>query len=403
MIADPRQREVAGNAAHPSPPSSHRHLAVFWLYAGFLFTGAMTVLLGLMLPRVAALHRLTDRQSGVLLFTQFAASASGALLVRRRFERTVSRGYALLGAGALVLLFAPSVLAVPAVAVFGLGLGMAMTSTTMQLGRLFPRARGSVLSLLNFSWSVGATLCPVLVARVPGAFSLALVCVPVALLSAALALATRLSALPGPADRPVSARPEPETRWSIVVLFAAIGFLYVGTETTIGSWMSAFASRAVAWNFGRANLAAACFWGALLLGRAAAPLVLRFLTELRCYLLSIAGVFAGILLLVEARIPAMLLAGACCAGLMLAPIYPLTIALFLERAGDSRNAGWVFAVSGFGGAILPWITGFVSAATGSLRSGLMITLAADLGILLLSLFIVRAPRRAPRNATPAGA
>jgi MFS transporter, FHS family, glucose/mannose:H+ symporter len=369
----------------------------FWLYAGFLFTGALTVLLGVMLPRVAALHHLSDSQSGLLLMTQFATSATGALLVRRRFERTLTRGFALICIGALVLLLSPPMLTIPAVGVFGLGLGMAMTSITLLLGRLFPSARGSALSLLNFFWSLGATLCPLIVARLPEAFSLALVCVPVAAIAALLALATRRMTFPGAASGAVSAAGQPESRWTIIALFAAAGFLYVGTESTIGNWMSTYASRAVAWNFLRSNLAAACFWGALLAGRGLASAVLLVLSEMKLYLLSIALLLAGILLLVKAHTPGMLLAGACCTGLTLAPIYPLTISLFLARAGETRNAGWVFAIAGFGGAVMPWVTGMVSTRTGSLRAGFLITLAADLGLLLLALCMSGTSRLASAN------
>jgi MFS transporter, FHS family, glucose/mannose:H+ symporter len=376
---------------------------IFWLYAGFLLTGALTVLLGVTLPRIAALRHLDDSQSGLLLMTQFATSSCGALLVRRRFERTLTRGFALICVGALAVLLAAPSIAIPAVGIFGLGLGMAMTSSTMLLGRLFPTARGSALSLLNFFWSLGAMLCPLLVARFPAAFSLALVCVPVAALGGLFAVATRLISFPPAASSAASAIARPEARWSDIALFAAAGFLYVGAESTIGSWMSAYASRAVAWDFLRSNLAAACFWGALLLGRALASVLLLVLSELKLYLLSIVLLFAGILLLLEAHTPVVLLAGACCTGLTLAPIYPLTISLFLSRAGEPRNAGWVFAIAGFGGAVLPWLTGMVSTRSGSLRVGFFVTLAADMALMLLALCMTRAPRLTPAGVEAAGA
>lgn len=368
--------------------------AVAWLFGGFLFTGAMTVLLGLMLPRIAALHHLTDSESGALLMIQFATSASGALLVRRHFERTLRRGYVLLTLGMVVLMSGPEAASALGIGVGGLGLGMAMTSTSMLVGRLFPESRGAALSLLNFCWSVGAFLCPVLVARLPRDFSVVALCAPVAVLSAGFAVATLLDGLAAAPLGQGSRDEHSEVRVSVIVLFAAIAFLYVGTESALGGWMSTYASRAIAWNFTRSNLAAACFWGALLLGRGIAPAILLKVSEVRLYLGLIAGAFIGILMVLEAHTAAVLLAGACCAGLALAPIFPLTISLFLARAGETRNAGWVFAVAGFGGAVLPWITGVVSTSTHSLRTGLMVTLAADLGMLLLSVLTIGSARRA---------
>jgi MFS transporter, FHS family, glucose/mannose:H+ symporter len=362
-----------------------QRLAIAWIYAGFLFTGALTVLLGLLLPRLATLHHLTDSESGMLMLIQFAASASGALLVRRRFEHTLMRGFALITVGAGMLMLGPEAWAGLGIGVGGLGLGMAMTSTSMLVGRIFPASRGAALSLLNFCWSIGAFVCPVLVARLPGSFSLVAVCAPVSALGAGFVVLLWPSRIATSDAEHVPADDVHPSRRGVIVLFAAIGFLYVGTESALGGWMSTYASRAIAWNFMRSNLAAACFWGALLLGRALAPAALRIVSEVRLYLGLIVGASIGIVLLLEAHSPWALLAGAGSAGLALGPIFPLTISLFLARAGETRNAGWVFAVAGFGAAALPWMTGVVSAGTHSLRTGLAVTLAADLGMLVLAL------------------
>ncbi len=371
---------------------AHLNPAVVSLYAGFLFTGAMTVLLGVMLPRVAALHHLRDNQAGALLMTQFTASACGALLVRRHFRRTVTRGYWLMAAGALTLIAAPPVLAIAAIGIFSLGLGMAMTSTSMLMGRLFPQSRGATMSFLNFCWSAGATVCPLVIARLPGHFSLLVVCVPIAMASAAFGTLVWVGQLPEMRTEAPVSMPQRESHLPIILLFSAISFLYVGTESTIGGWMSTYASRAIAWDFARSNLAAACFWAALLAGRGMVPLILQFMSELRLFLFSIASVSIGILILVEAHSSVGLLTGACWTGLALAPVFPLTIALFLERAPENRNSGWVFAIAGFGGAVLPWLTGVVSTETHSLRSGLLLSFAAAVVMLLLALRVWFPPR-----------
>ena len=101
------------------------------LYTGFLFLGVATVMLGVLLPGIAAQHHLSDSQSGILLTTQFTASACGALFVRRRFARTLLRGYLLMTAGAALLAIAKPPVAPAAIAVFSLGLGMAMTSSSL--------------------------------------------------------------------------------------------------------------------------------------------------------------------------------------------------------------------------------------------------------------------------------
>lgn len=357
------------------------------LYAGFIYTGVVTVLLGVILPRVAAMHHLSDSQSGALLMTQFASSASGALFVRHRYGRTLRGGYLLMSIAAVGVMAGPAWLAVPMIAAFGLGLGMAMTSTSLLVGRICPDSRGAAMSILNFCWSLGATISPIFLGHVPPHFSVPSLCVPIAVVSAAFAFV--LLGISRSADPDASGRAGRKigSHWKTIALFAAIAFLYVGTETAVGGWMTTYAARAVFWNFSRSSLAATCFWGALLVGRGICPLALKVLSEQRLHLLAIAGSLTGIVLLVEAHNALLLLAGAGCAGLMLGPVFPLTISLFLSRAGDSRNSGWVFAVAGFGGAMLPWITGVVSSDFHSLRSGLLVILLVSLIMLFLALQI----------------
>src|SRR5580704_8144134 len=112
-----------------STAKSHRlRLLEPLLHLGFALTGVGTVLLGCILPRLSAQWHLRDKDAGLLLLVQFAASASGALLVRRNLWKTLAYGYGLFGAGA-VCIFLLQQKSLPAFAMYGLGLGLAMTST----------------------------------------------------------------------------------------------------------------------------------------------------------------------------------------------------------------------------------------------------------------------------------
>jgi fucose permease len=71
-------------------------------------------------------------------------------------------------------------------------------------------------------------------------------------------------------------------------------------------------------------------------------------------------------------------------GAALAPIFPLLLSRFFARARQSSDSRWVLAVCGFGGSVLPWLTGWVSAQSGSLRLGLITIPAA----LLLMVFML---------------
>ena len=186
-----------------------------------------------------------------------------------------------------------------------------------------------------------------------------------------------------------------------IIYFALLAFLYVGMEASVGNWMSTYATRATAWSFAGGSLALTVFWAALLLGRAITPAMLGFLTERRLYRACVIATIAGISLLLAAHNPPVLLVGSALTGLALAPLFPLILSLFLKEIGESRNAGWVFAVAGLGGAVLSWLTGTVSSGTGSLRIGLMVPGAAALMMMALISWR-RTNQETQTTAAPAG-
>jgi FHS family glucose/mannose:H+ symporter-like MFS transporter len=364
----------------PPNPSATKTLSTrittLWLHVGFAATGVGTVLLGSILPRLSIEWHLRDKDAGLFLLLQFAASASGALLVRSNLRRTMACGYALFAAGGLAvfLLKQHSLLAFP---IFGMGMGMAMTSTSVLVGRRFTSRRGSALAILNFAWSAGAVACPLLAAQLlrhtqAGSLFglLGLAVLPFAFLIAFAR--TDIFANAPNAGTLDSGRQE---AWTIVY-FAMLAFLYVGVEAAVGNWMSTYATRDTALSFTGGSLATALFWAALLLGRAITPAGLLLLSERSMYRLAILAAIAGICVLLAAHQHAALLAGSAITGLALGPVFPLNLSLFLTEIGESRNVGWVFAVAGLGGAACSWLTGVVSSGTGSLRMGLTVPAVA---------------------------
>ena len=354
------------------------------LHLGFALTGVGTVLLGCILPRLSAQWNLRDKDAGLLLLVQFAASALGALLVRRNLWKTLAYGYGLFGAGSICI-FLLQQKSLPAFAMYGLGLGLAMTSTSMLTGRRYPQRMGAALALLNFSWSAGSVACPLLAAEMlrhaPSSNAFAWV----GLMALPFALLPTLAKRNDPDASPTSVTALARNREATTILyFALLAFLYVGIEASVGNWMSTYATRAAAWTFAGSSLAVAVFWAALLLGRAITPAMLAWLPESRLYEASVAATLAGVSLLLVAHRPQSILAGSAFTGLALAPVFPLILAQFLEKVGGSRNAGWVFAVAGLGGAVFSWLTGWISTGTGSLRRGLLVPGAAALLMLMLS-------------------
>ena len=348
------------------------------LHLGIALTGVGTVLLGCILPRLSVQWHLRDKDAGLLLLVQFATAATGALLVRRNLWKALASGYALIAAGAIAI-FLLQQKSLPAFAVYGLGLGLAMTANNMIAGRRYPQRMGAAIAVANFSWSAGSVACPLLAAQflrhATGGAAFLLVgflALPFILLPL-LADHSDLHAATGLEPAPTGMREA-----TTIVYFAVLAFLYVGIEASVGNWMSTYTTRTIAWTFAGSTLAVAFFWAALLFGRAITPAMLTWLPERRLYRVSVVATIAAVSLLLVAHSPLTLLLGAAFTGLALAPVFPLILALFLAEIGESRNAGWVFAVAGLGGAVLSWLTGIVSTGTGSLRIGLLVPGAAAL-------------------------
>jgi FHS family glucose/mannose:H+ symporter-like MFS transporter len=162
----------------------------------------------------------------------------------------------------------------------------------------------------------------------------------------------------------------------LIAAFALVGFLYVGVEASVSGWMMAYVRRHAAAHDVLAPVAVSCFWIALLCGRAIALAVLRRISEEQLLNISLLGAFIAVLFLVIGRSPLSIIFAATVSGLLRGPIYPLCLAKILAFANDSPRTKWIFGICGFGGALLPWLTGKLSTYRGSLSVGLIIPLAA---------------------------
>jgi len=367
------------------------------MYVGFVLTGMGTVLLGCILPTLIARWHLDDGRAGSLFAVQFAGSALGAGLVTDHYFNSIVRGYGLLTASALSLAWFNGSPHSWLFLSFGLGLGLTMTATSMLAGSLYPGKRGAVLSLLNACWCLGAILCPGMVSfwveRWPVATLFLAFGFTVAMV---LFVARNFPPALASKETTASAKHQGGSPLSLIAAFALVGFLYVGVEASVSSWMMVYIRRLTAAHDVLAPLAVSCFWVALLCGRAIAPAVLRWISEEQLLNLSLPGAFIAVLFLIIDRSPLAGIFTVTASGLLLGPIYPLCLAKILALANDSPRTKWVFGICGLGAALLPWLTGKVSTHHGSLRVGLTIPLAA---LALMILVQVLATQRSSHIAS----
>jgi FHS family glucose/mannose:H+ symporter-like MFS transporter len=369
---------------------------VFWLSVGFALTGAGTTLLGCILPNLITAWRMNDARAGVLFAAQFAGSACGAILVGLDYFNSILRGYVLAIAGAIFIAFWANSSRWFLFFVFGLGLGLAMTATSMFVSRRFSERRGSTLLLLNAAWTMGAVICPGVAAlwserwaaeRLFLALAVSLLIVFSLIMRPRAGLFSDNRVPAGVKHGPVPL--------GLIFMIALVAFLYVGVEVSVSGWMMSYVHRLTATGMASPAIAVSSFWISLVGGRALAPALLRRISEEELLTLSIAAAFISVCLVLLNRAPFAIVLGAAFSGLALGPIYPLCLSRVMALAHDSPNTKWVFATSGFGGALLPWMTGKLSAHHGSLRVGLEIPLFA-LGIMFV-LQLLSAPRASTQS------
>jgi fucose permease len=373
----------------------------FWLiHAVFLLTGAVTTLLGPILPLLVSWWALDDWHAGLLFTLQFVGSMAGvalssAAMNRRGFRFTLVLGVLLMATGVATVGAGAQALGVAGVLCYGVGLGVTMPATNMFVAESQPDRRAAALNVLNFAWGLGAIGLPPAVALFQRTSD---VRVLLFLLAGALACAaivvSRGHFSAGVARQHVAGEAHPMPRGASLphaLLFGAILFFYVGTETSVSGWIALYTRRLAVASTTAAMAMPSVFWATLLAGRAVAPLILRRVAETQLAAVGIVISAAGVAVLLAADSAFVLAAGVAASGLGCATVFPITIALFTRDFGNqaTRYAGLVFALSALGGATLPWLVGAVSSHTGALKAGLAVPLAGCVAVLVLHTWRVR--------------
>ncbi len=360
----------------------------------FLLTGVGTALLGATLPATLAQWQLSDRGGGLLLLAGWGGSTSGALFARGRLDRAAAAGLALTSFSLFALSGRRPVGLLLLYLVYGVGLGLTMTAISLLRAREASPAEADLdLNRLNLLWAAGACLSPVLALHSLRVLSIATLYRSMGVVFALTAVAIGLvSLLPQPFAPRTTAGANPKLTWA-PLRFGVFAAATVGMESAIGSWLTTFAERTTL-GVGTAVSANSAFWIGLLLSRAAHSLRgaawLHTRSVRRLHLLAV-GLATALLLLVPSRtvIP---VAGLVC-GFGLGPLYPYVLSITLPNYRSTA----VFVLAGVGASIVPWLTGALSTAAGSLRIGLLVP-ALTFAVLVLSAVAIQAAARPSATA-----
>src|ERR1700730_894572 len=359
-------------------------------HAAFVPTGIVTTLLGPLLPLSSSQWRLLDPQAGYVFTSQFLGSllgvvVSGLLSSLWGFQPTLVAGLFMMSAGTAALVTSWMV-GIISIFAYGLGTGLTIPAANLVVAAANPTRRASAMNLLNFSWGAGAIASALLVSVFERNSIILWLFYSLSALLLILAIAISMLTMPPIAAdaSPPPIRKSANDRTSLSLFaMALVFFLYVGAENSIGGWVSSYAKRVTLISETLSALTPAFFWGALLLGRGAAPILLARVSELWLVRVDLIVASTGVALLMYSRTTAEIIGSAALAGLGLSAVYPITIARLSRKFGSkaARAGSLTFCMSSLGGACLPLLLGYTSSHSSGLRAGLVVPLIACVSML----------------------
>jgi len=346
------------------------------LYLSFAATGMGMALPGAVLPALLAHWSLADRQAGLMFFLGWMGSSFGALMVRPSRSRSIAAGALLIAAGALGMAFSTKASSFVSMTLFGTGLGLTMTATSLLQAARHTEKRGAELNRLNLIWAFGASTCPTLAEHSLRVASARTIFCALGIFFAAISLWALLFER-DPVRTLPAARPALPWRkgWSLSLWplsLVVVMLLPSGIESSMGGWIAAYVQRtqhAIATTVTAGSL----FWIGLMLSRTLVSSLRALHRAERVVLrVSLCLVLSGALLLIADNSMLGALPGIFLIGFGLGPLFPLLLGIALQYSENTA----IFFVAGVGSSFFPWMTGVVSSASGSLRIGLRVPLAA---------------------------
>jgi MFS transporter, FHS family, glucose/mannose:H+ symporter len=363
-------------------------------YASFVPIGITTVLLGPMLPTLAARWSLNDAQAGSLFTLQYVAATltvglSGWLIGRRGYRFAINAGLVLETIGMVLLVAGPKVSGMAGIAAYGAGLGFIVPAANLLVAEVNPSRRSAALNLLNFCWSTGAVSCPFLVAAAARSLRVPLFLELVAGFSllVAIGIAAMPSSIVEPAVLPSKGSNRSDWRRGPLFILGLLFFIYVGTETAFGGWVAKYSKTLGSLSATMAVMTPSFFYGSIMAGRWLAPQLLRIIDDVRLAQAGLLIACTGMVgLVLSHALPGVVLS-ACLAGLGLSAVYPITISLMSREFGPAaaRIGSVMFMLANLGGGLIPLLVGVCSDQFGTLKAGLTVPLMGSAAMYFLYL------------------
>lgn len=339
--------------------------------AVFIALGLIYVCLGPTLQALAEQTGVGLKSISYVISAQALGYLLGAQVGGRLYD--IMRGHRLMAvmllSGALMMVLIPLVsslwLLVAVVLLLGAFLGAVDVGGNTLLVWVHGNKVGPYMNALHFFFGVGASISPLLITQVV-AWSGGIRWAYWLLAGLAVPVVLGLSRLPSP-ELPATASAAQNTPSRaraahpalLIFLIALFFFLYVGAESSFGSWTATYVQALGIGGEAMGRYMTALFWGALTLGRLLAiPMATRFSPQQMLYGDLLVCFVSVLLLVLWPAMPVLVWLGTFGAGLAMASMFPAMLS-FAERRMTitGKTTAWFFVGSSLGGMTLPWVIG----------------------------------------------
>jgi FHS family glucose/mannose:H+ symporter-like MFS transporter len=268
----------------------------------------------------------------------------------------------------------------------GLGGGGLNVGTNALVAELYPKQEAAALNRLGMFFGFGAFSIPLVIGSLLERWGLTPILLAAAGLATTSAFVFLLQTFPAP--KHAEGLPFSEVtallRQPFLMVLAFLLFFESGNEMTTGGWLSTFAVDRLGATPAQGAFYLSVFWGALILGRAAAGALLRLTSPASVVQAASLLASLGFLLLVTVGEPktGYLLSGLI--GFCTAFIFPTVMGQASARypAFSGTVIGGLMAVALLGGMLAPWLAG-VAVNHASVSAALLIPLVGFLSVFSL--------------------
>ena len=344
---------------------------VILAYVAFIALGMPDGLLGVAWPSIRSGFELSLDAIGMLITASVigymtSSFFSGPLLARLGVGRLLAISCAFTGVALIGYTFVPTWWMMVLLGVIsGLGAGAIDAGLNTYAAAHFSEG---IMQWLHASWGIGVTLGPIIMTiglttlntwhvgyRVVGAFQLALA----ACFMLTLPMWERNGAPAGSEEprrltdykTPLAETLRRPRVWLSILLF----FLYVGAESSLGTWAYSLLTESRGIDLTVAGFLAGSYWATFTVGRVVAGLFAKRAGVNLLVMGGLAGALLGALLLIWNPSQAANLLAVALIGFSIAPIFPALMSGTSQRVGarDAANTiGMQMTATGFGAAVI---------------------------------------------------